>query len=132
MATIKRSFTSEQAIYRTDGFGGSDPDVGSTEQYSSGVDLETNGYIGAHVIVEADFPASPTDDLEVRFYASLDGSNWDDKPFYSFTIENDTDPCQVSVIITDFAHFRVGLKASGNTDTIDVQVKYKAWNYVTS
>ena len=131
MATIKRNFSSEETIYKTDAFGGSDSDVGSTEVYTSGVDLETNGYIGAHVIIEADFVSSPTDDLEVRFYGSLDGSNWDDKPFYSFTISNDTDPCQVSVIITDVAHFRVGLKSSGETDTIDVQVKYKAWNYVT-
>jgi len=131
MATIKRNFSSEETIYKTDGFGGTDPDVGSTEQFTSSVDLVTNGYIGAHVIIEADFPSSPTDNLEVRFYGGLDGSNRDDKPFYSFTIDNDTDPCQVSVIITDVAYFWVGLKSSGNTDTIDVQVKYRAWNYVT-
>jgi len=129
MATISKVWTSEATIYQTDAFQGSNSDVGSTEIFSSTIDLETNGYEGVQITIKVDFPDNPTDDLEVYFYASLDGTNWDNTAFYSITITNDTDPHQRSFIIKDFAYLRVGLKASGTTDTIDVQVKYKAWRW---
>jgi len=91
--------------------------------------MVTNGYEGAHVIVEADFPVSPTDDLVVEVQASTDGTNWDDTPALSFTIENSTDPNQVSIIIRDFAYWRLYCYRSGSTDTITVTAKYRAWNW---
>ncbi|UCG56835.1 MAG: hypothetical protein JSU70_18455 [Phycisphaerales bacterium] len=101
----------------------------TTGSYSSAVDLETNGYEGAHVTVDADFPASPTDDLEVYIQASLDGSTWDDTAITSFVVDNGTDPNQVSFIVKDVAHFRLYCKRSGSTDTIAITAKYQAWRY---
>lgn len=101
----------------------------TTGSYSSAVDLETNGYEGAHVTVDADFPASPTDDLEVHVQASLDGSTWDDTAITSFVIDNGTDANQVSFVVKDVAHFRLYCKRSGSTDTITVTAKYQAWRY---
>lgn len=129
MATISKIWGAETTLYQTSAFGGTDAGVGSTEVFTSDVDLETNGYEGAHVVVEADFPATPTDNLVVSVYASLDGVNYDDTPLYAFEIDNGTDPNQVSFVVRDVAHFRIGLKSSGTTDTIDAQVKYQVWRW---
>ena len=121
MATISKSWSSETTIMNAVSV--------TTGSYSSAVDLETNGYEGAHVTVDADFPTSPTDDLEVYVQASLDGSTWDDTAITSFVIDNGTDPNQVSFIVKDVAHFRLYCKRSGSTDTITVTAKYQAWRY---
>ena len=101
----------------------------TTGSYSSDVDLETNGYEGAHVTADADFPASPTDNLEVYVQGSLDGTNYDDTALCSFVVDKGTDPNQVSFIIKDVAHFRLYCKRSGSTDTITVTAKYQPWRY---
>jgi hypothetical protein len=101
----------------------------TTGSNSSDVDLETNGYDGAHVTIDANFPGSPTDDLEVYIQASLDGTNYDDSALFSFVIDKDTDPNQVSFIVHDVAHFRIYCKRSGSTDTITVTIKQQSWRW---
>jgi hypothetical protein len=101
----------------------------TTGSWSGDVDLETNGYEGAHVIIDADFPASPTDDLIVQIHGSLDGTNYDDTPLTSLTISKATDPNQVSFIVKDVAHFKLYCKRSGTTDTITVTAKVQPWRY---
>ena len=124
MATISRIFGSETTIMNAV--------TVTTGSWSDDVDLETNGYEGAHVIVDADFPASPTDDLIVQIHGSLDGSNYDDTPLSSFQIDKGTDPNQVSFIVKEVAHFKLYCKRSGSTDTITVTAKYQPWRYASS
>lgn len=123
MATISRSFGSETTIMNAVAV--------TTGSWSDDVDLETNGYEGAHVIVDADFPASPTDNLIVEVRTSLDGSNYDDTALFSFKVDKGTDPNQVSFVIKDVAHFKLYCKRDGSTDTITVTAKYQAWRYVS-
>jgi len=104
----------------------------TTGSWSDDVDLETNGYEGAHVIVDADFPASPTDNLIVEVRASLDGANYDDTSLFSFKLDKGTDPNQVSFLIKDVAHFKLYCKRDGSTDTITVTAKYQPWRYASS
>ncbi len=125
MPTITKSWTDQTQVI---GSGGGWVTLsGTTEAFSSGVDLETNGYEGAHVIVEADFDPSPTDDVEVALYASLDGSNWDDTALTKLRISKETDPHQVSLIVRDVADFRLGVKQTGSTDSHNVRAYYEAW-----
>ena len=124
MATIQKSRQTEETIINAAGV--------TTGTWSGDVDLETNGMEGAHVTVEADFPASPTDNLIVEVRASLDGTNYDDTPLYSFELNNDTDPNQVSFVVRDVAHFKLFCKRSGTTDTITVTAKCQRWNYITT
>jgi hypothetical protein len=59
MSTIKKNWATQSQIA-----GSGDGYItlsGTTESYSSDVDLETNGYEGAHVIVEINYDATPTD-----------------------------------------------------------------------
>jgi hypothetical protein len=105
---------------------------GTTESFSSDVDLETNGYEGAHLVVEIDYDASPTDEVEISLYGSLDGSNYDDTPLWTIQGESSTDPQQLSFIVKDLAHFRVGLKQTGSTDSHDVRAYVQCWNYQSS
>jgi len=121
MATISKSFGSETTIMNAVAV--------TTGSWSDDVDFETNGYEGAHVIVDVDFPASPTDNLIVEVRASLDGANYDDTALFSFTIDKGTDPNQVSFVVKDVAHFKLYCKRSGSTDTITVTAKYQPWRY---
>jgi hypothetical protein len=121
MATINRNFGSETTIMNAVAV--------TTGSWSDDVDLETNGYEGAHVIVDADFPVSPTDNLIVEVRGSLDGTNYDDTPLFSFKVDKGTDPNQVSFVVKDLAHFKLFCKRDGSTDTITVTAKYQAWRY---
>ena len=127
MSTASRTFGSQtQIIGSGDGY---TTLSGTTESYSSDVDLETNGYEGAHVIVEVDFDATPTDDVDVKIYGSLDGTNYDDVAMFSQRLDNGTDPCQVSFIVRDVLHFRVGVVQTGSTDSHDVRAYYQPWRW---
>jgi hypothetical protein len=121
MATISKSFGSETTIMNAVAV--------TTGSWSDDVDLETNGYEGAHVVVDADFPASPTDNLIVEVRASLDGSNYDDTALFSFKVDKGTDPNQLSFVIKDVAHFKLYCKRDGSTDTITVTAKHQPWRY---
>lgn len=127
MSTITKSWTDQTQIL---GSGGGWVTLsGTNETFSSDVDLETNGYEGAHVTVEVDFDPSPTDDVEVALYASLDGSNWDDTALTKLRISRQTDPNQISLIVRDVAHFRLGAKQTGSTDSHSVRAYYEAWQW---
>jgi hypothetical protein len=121
MATIKRIFATLQTIMNAVSV--------TTGSASTAVDLETDGYEGAHVTVDADFPASPTDNLIVEVQASLDGTNWDDTPLMKLEIDNGTDPNQISFIVRDVAQFRLYCYRSGSTDTITVTAKCQRWRW---
>ena len=93
----------------------------ATEVFSDAITL--NPGESAHVQVVADFPETPTDDLEVRLYGTLDESseNWDDTPLqYLGTLDKGTDPNAFSCIVSGIYKGRLGFKRSGATDTITV------------
>jgi len=130
MATNKKNWTSTSQVIGTgDGYIALS---GTTESFSSDVDLETNGYEGAHVIVEIDYDATPTDEVEISFYGSLDGFNYDDTPLWNVRGDKSVDPQQLSFIIKDVAHFRVGVKQTGGTDSHNVRAYVRSWNYSTT
>jgi hypothetical protein len=105
---------------------------GVTEQYSSDIDLETNGYDGAHVVVEVNFDTTPTDYVDVALYASLDGVNYDDTSMWGQRIDKLTSPNQISFIVRDLAHARVGVKQTGNVNSHDVRMYVQKWKYVVA
>lgn len=130
MATIKKNWASQSQIE-----GVSDAYTtlsGTTEEYSSDVDLETDGYEGAHVTVEIDYDATPTDEVKIKLYGSLDGSNYDDTPIWEMQADKSVDPQQLSFIVKDFAHFRLGFQQTGSTDSHDVRAYVQCWNYQSS
>ena len=127
MATIKKNWASQSQI---EGSGdGYTTLSGTTEEYSADVDLETNGYEGAHVIVEIDYDGTPTDEVKIKLYGSLDGTNYDDTPVWEMQGNHDVDPQQLSFIVKDFAHFRLGFQQTGSTDTHNVRAYVQPWNY---
>jgi len=130
MATIKKNWASQSQIE-----GVSDAYTtlsGTTEEYSSDVDLETNGYEGAHMTVEIDYDATPTDEVKIKLYGSLDGSNYDDTPIWEMQADKSVDPQQLSFIVKDLAHFRLGFQQTGSTDSHDVRAYVQCWNYQSS
>jgi len=130
MAVHKKNWTSATQIIGTgDGY---ITLSGTTESFSSNVDMATNGYEGAHVIVEIDYDATPTDEVDINFYGSLDGTNYDDTPIWNVEGDKSVDPQQLSFIIKDVAHFRLGVKQTGTTDSHNVRAYVRTWNYSTT
>lgn len=72
----------------------------------------------AHVEVECDFAATPTDDLSVHVRRTLDDTseNWDDTDFISFIIDNGTDPNKVSFDLVGGYKYRIGCQSTGTTN----------------
>jgi hypothetical protein len=127
MATISKNWLSQSQIIGT---GDSWVTLsGTTETYSSDIDLVTNGFEGAHLIVEMDYDGTPTDQVKIKLYGSLDGSNYDDTPVWEIQGDKSTDPQQLSFIIKDFAHFRIGIQQTGSTDSHNVRAYVRCWNY---
>ena len=91
----------------------------TTEQFFSQTPTLNPGET-AHVEVEYNPVASPTDNLVVSVYGTLDASaeNWDDTPILEFEIDNGTDPNKVGFLVSGVYKFRVGARRSGTTDTI--------------
>jgi len=130
MAVHKKNWTSATQIIGTgDGYVTLSS---TTESFSSNVDMVTNGYEGAHVIVEMDYDATPTDEVEISIYGSLDGTNYDDTPLWSMQGDKSVDPQQLSCIVRDVAHFRIGVKQTGSTDSHNVRAYVRTWNYSTT
>lgn len=127
MSTVSKVWAAVvQALGSGDGFATLS---GTTESFSSDVDLETDGYEGAHVIVEVDFDATPTDNVLIGIYGSLDGTNFDDIPAAVYAFDKAIDPNQQSFIVTGYAHFRVGAKQTGSTNSHDVRVYHQRFRY---
>jgi hypothetical protein len=127
MATIKKQWASQSQIIGTgDGYVTLS---GTTESYSSDVDLETNGHEGAHVIVEVNYDTSPADEVKIKLYGSLDGTNYDDTPIWEMQGDKGVDPQQLSFVIKDLAHFRISAQQTGSTDSHDVRAYVQCWNY---
>jgi hypothetical protein len=130
MATINKNWASQSQI-----IGSGDGWVtlsGTTESFSSDVDLETNGFEGAHLIVEIDYDNSPTDQVKIKLYGSLNGSDYDDSPIWEMQGDKSIDPQQLSFIIRDLAHFRIGVQQTGSTDSHNVRAYIRCWNYAAT
>jgi hypothetical protein len=100
---------------------------GTTESFSSNVDITAHD--GAHVIVEINYDSTPTDEVIINLYGSLDGSNYDDTPFCSLPGDKSVDPQQLSFIIDGVAHFRIGVVQDTGTDSHDVRAYERRWDY---
>ena len=121
MAIISRVMGAEEELLPPTGV--------TTGTNSLDIDLETNGYEGTHVTVDANFPASPTDNLIVEVYSSIDSTNYDDTPIFSMHINNGTDPNQISFILKDVMHAIIHVKRDGTTDTITVTITHQPWRW---
>lgn len=130
MATISKNWSSQSQIIGTgDGY---ITLSGTTESFCSDIDLETNGYEGAQLTVEIDYDSSPTDQVTIKLYSSLDGSNYDDTPIWEMQGDKSVDPQQLSFIIKDMAHFKIGVQQTGSTNSHNVRAYVRCWNYQTS
>jgi hypothetical protein len=129
MATISKSWAAQQQILGGSGDSWTTMATGTAENLSDNVDLETDGYEGAHVLVEVDGPATPTDYVDVSIFAALNASDYDDYALFSQRIERSSVAKQISLIVKDVAHFKVGVKHSGGTDSYLARVYCQRWRW---
>ena len=90
----------------------------STEQFFDVNILPNPGEL-VHVEVEVDFVGSPTDDMIVAVYRTLDDTseNWDDVADLEFVIDKGTDPNKASFLLSGGFKHRIGVRRDGSTDT---------------
>ena len=123
--TFTYSYPAESVIAQTDGYGGATPDLALDQayDYTADIDLETNGYWGMWLTLEHD-SAGTTDSIVISYFASYDGTNFDDVPLWSVTCDA-TSGANTQVTFQMFPappHGRVGVKTVGTTDTFDYQL----------
>jgi len=125
MATAKRTFRAMATIENATLLSN------TTEEFSSDVDLETDGYEGSHVTVDVTWDASGTENVQVSFYGSLDGTNYDDEPFFSQELGVSAgNTVQYSFIIKDVLHFRVGFKhVDSEANEATITAKEQSWRW---
>lgn len=136
MATISKNWAAAVELHKTAAYGGSDAILLADQQYDflADVDLETSGYLGAQVLVEANrtFTRSPNgpagNDLIVDVFASLDGSIFDTVPFASHRLKMKSDIEKFSFLVLDLTHFRLGVKTSDTDGTFDYRITHQLWN----
>lgn len=129
MGIVKRNFLAQEQI-----MGVADGYVtlsGTTESFSADIDLESSGQVGAQVVVEINYDATPTDDVIISLYGSLDGVNYDDTPVWQMQGDKAIDPQQLSFVVKDLLHARIGVKQDGSTNSHDVRIYAQRWNYTT-
>ena len=129
MATIKKVWAAKVQIEGLpDGY---TTLSGTTEEYSSSVDMETNGYEGATLEIGWNFGPTPTDNIEIRIYVSKDGFYVvADLPFIGpIEIDNGVDIASVHILVRDLPHFRVGIKQTGAVDSHDVRAYHRRWRW---
>lgn len=99
------------------------------------VNLLTSGYEGVQVFCEVEFDSTPTDDIEVKVYASLDDSDFDTIPLYSTSIDTTDDSgeiTRITMIIKDVAYFKVVMAQNGSTDSHDVRAYVRPWYWTNT
>lgn len=78
----------------------------------------------ANVQIEADFPATPTDNLTWQILSSADGgTTWDVLPVAAGVLENTSDPNRVTVQVFGYRSIKVQAARTGATDTIAVTAR---------
>lgn len=124
--TFKFSFPAETVLAETDFYGGGVADLASdsAEDLTGDIDLETNGYYGMWLTIEYD-ASGTTNDLTISYYASYDGTNFDDIPFWTMIADNNAGAdTQITLQLWPAPpHGRIGL-TGGGTDTFDYQITY--------
>jgi hypothetical protein len=115
-------------LYRTDGYGGSDADVDSTERYTGNIDLTVN--VGA--AVDFKFQGSGIINNLVLYLYKRRNSVWDGNEIalWSATVTSDGSEDSYHFTVDESygaGHFRFGMKSSGSTDTFEVDVEMRRW-----
>lgn len=123
MATISKSWAAAAEILASDA-------ATNAEQFSSVVDLVTDGYEGAQVTVTVNYQGSPTDYVDVNVYTSMDNSHWDTSPMFSLRFSQTPDPNTRSLLVANVGFFKVGYIQSGSTDDTNmVEMDARRWRW---
>jgi len=128
-ATLKYNYPAETTYAETDGYGGGDSDLAADENYdfpaSPDIDLETNGYYGLWLTLEYD-SSGTTDNIIISYFASYDGTNFDDVPLWSVDVDatSGNDEQITFQVIPAPPHGKVGVKTSSTNNTFDYRITY--------
>ena len=127
--TFKYLYTSSEiTLAQTVGYGGAAAQASTTSYvYTSDINLETNGYYGMWITLQAS-ATNATDDLVVSYFASPDGTNFDSPGNEFWTLKQDAQITPGSQTTWQMfpapPHGRIGLKSSAGNTGFDYQIKY--------
>ena len=101
---------------------------GTTESLTGSIDA--GAFWSVQITVDINYDATPTDDITINLYGSVDGTNWDDTPMDFVAGDKSTDPEQLTIMVWNPPKYlRVGFVQSGSTDSHDIStVHYIGYN----
>ena len=120
-------------LYKTDGYGGSDTDVDTTERFTEDIDITVR--LGANI--DFRFTGSGgADDIALSLYKRRD-ANWtgNEAAIWSATVASDGSEGVYNFTIDrsyGAGHYRFGMKSSGSTDTFEMDVEMRQWRQTSS
>jgi len=125
--TFSYTYASAVNLAKTNGYGGGTADLAADQayDYTSDIDLATNGYYGIWIYLQYD-GSGGTDSIIISYFGSPDGTNFDDIELWSVTCSiNGGADTQISFLCYPAPpHGRIGVKTSGTTNTFDYQIDY--------
>ena len=124
--TFKYVYPAETAFWATTYYGGAEPNLALDEayDYTTDIDMETNGYYGMWLFLEY-LGSNSTDDIIISYFAGYDTSNFDDTPLWSVTATNDGTDDQISFLVMPAPpHGRIGVKTTGTSTTFGYAITY--------
>lgn len=132
---------SDEELYKTDQYSGSDADldntapVDDTDGYTSDIDLTDNIYAA----IDFKFDASgATDDLVLTLFRRRD-SSWDGDEIAIWAVTVDSDGSEDVYAVDLGPHkgfgpgfYRFAMQSSGSTNTFDIEVQMRRVKYVSA
>jgi hypothetical protein len=129
-ATISRSWSAAVTDANTNAYGGATDDLAADQayDYTSAIDMVTNGYDGAFITLEYD-GSGTTDNIIVAVFGSVNGTTFDDIEIWQCSGSKTGNDEQLSFVIRDLPYFRIGVKTSGTTNTFDYRIVHRCWRW---
>jgi len=101
-----------------------DVSVSGTTYSQSSTTVYLNPGESCQIEIESDPPSSPTDDLVVGVFPTIDGgTTFSNTAAIEFTIDNGTDPLYKNFVVTGWHGFKLMYKLTGSTDSFTVRAR---------
>ena len=101
---------------------------GTTESLTGSIDA--SAFWSVQVTVDINYDTTPTDDIFISIYGSVDGTNWDDTAMDFVAGDKSTDPEQLTFMLSNPPKYvRIGFQQTGSTDSHEIStIHYIGFN----
>jgi len=103
-------------------------DVGA-EYFSEPVDLQTDEYQGAEVLISVAFQGPDAHCVKFQVFASEDGITYDDSPGIEFRLPYSITGRTLEILVNGLAYFKIRCQNTVDPEHNRVSIKARSWRY---